>query len=335
MKLNLIKKSVFILALGFSYKLMAISEVDYQKNYQERVVPFYSSGETKSFKANDGVELSLHKIESGNKKLILILTGRTEPTSKYKEVVYDLKDQGYDFLLLDTRGQGHSGRELEDKQKGWVKSYKNYLTDLDQLFKLEKLQEKYSEIVFLGHSMGGAIGLRYAELNPGLFSKIIVNSPMIELKLNDKNERLVAAIMRMNVLMGKGKDYIPGGGPSRTEEHFEDNKVTSSLSRFEMARELERENKSLIMGASTNQWVLEGIKLGRKTFRSKKKLGATPVLLFQAGIEHFSRYKRQDKLCEKLKNCSRILVKNAKHEILMERDSIREPVMKKILSFLK
>jgi alpha-beta hydrolase superfamily lysophospholipase len=175
-----------------------------------------------------------------------------------------------------------------DKQKGWVKSYKNYLTDIDELFKAEMIKTEYSEIVFLGLSMGGAIGLRYAELNPGLFSKIIVNSPMIELKLGDKNERLVAGLMRLN-----------------------------------------------IMGASTNQWLLEGIKLGRKTFRKRSKLGSTPILLFQAGIEHFSRYKRQSKLYQELSHCALTLVKESKHEILMERDSIRTPVMKKILNFLK
>ncbi|MFT6070909.1 MAG: lysophospholipase [Bacteriovoracaceae bacterium] len=333
--MKLVKRSVFFLSLGLSIQANAISEIDYQKEYQAKVVPFFESGSTDSFKAKDGVELSFHRIEKGNKKLIFIMTGRTEPISKYKEVVYDLKDAGFDFLLLDSRGQGNSERELKDKQKGWVGSYKDYLTDIDELFKREELKSKYSEIVFLGHSMGAAIGLRYAELNPGLFSKIIVNSPMIELKLNDKNERLVATLMRINVLMGKGKDYIPGGGPAQAEGRFEENRVTSSQSRFEMARVLEREDPSLIMGASTNQWVLEGIKLGRKTYRKRKKLAKTPILLFQAGIEHFSRYKRQDKLCQELVNCEGHLIEEAKHEILMERDSIRGPVMKKILRFLK
>ncbi len=332
---KLIKRSVLFLSLGLSLQAQAISEIDYQKTYQDKVMPFYESGSTLSFKARDGVELSYHKIGKGNKKLIFIMTGRTEPTSKYKEVVFDLKDAGFDFLLLDARGQGYSERELKDKQKGWVKSYKDYLTDIDELFSTEDLKSKYSEIVFLGHSMGGAIGLRYAQLNPGLFSKIIVNSPMIELKLGDKNERLVATLMRLNVLMGKGKNYIPGGGPTRAEGRFEENKVTSSQSRFEMARVLEREEPRLIMGASTNQWVLEGIKLGRKTFRKRAKLAKTKMLLFQAETEHFSRYKRQDKLCKELVNCEANLIHGAKHEILMERDSIREPVMKKILSFLK
>ena len=43
------------------------------KEFQDKVVPFYDSGRTDSFKANDGVELSFHKITRGNKKLIFIL----------------------------------------------------------------------------------------------------------------------------------------------------------------------------------------------------------------------------------------------------------------------
>lgn len=326
---------ITVLGLSLSLSAMAISEKNFKENYDKLVSPFYWSGITSTIKARDGVRLSYHKINRGNKKLIFIMTGRTEPTSKYAEVVYDLKDLGYDFLLLDIRGQGYSERELADNQKGWVKSYQNYITDIEDLFQETKATQEYSEIVFLGHSMGGAIGLRYSEVHPKTFSKIVVNAPMLELKLNDKNEAVVSVFMRLKKLMGKGKDYIPGGGPTTSEGSFESSKVTSSMPRFEMARQLERDNDDLIMGASTNGWVLEGIKLGKKTFKKRKKLFKTPVLMFQAGDEHFSRYKRQDTLCEQHPSCTKHLLKEGKHELLMENDKIRNFVMNKIKVFLE
>lgn len=328
------RTTLAILGAFFSLSAMAITEENYKANFDKTVAPFYWSGSTNTLKARDGIRLSFHKINQGSKKLIFIMTGRTEATSKYAEVVYDLKDLGYDFLLLDSRGQGYSQRELADAQKGWVKSYKNYITDIEDLFKETKIQEKYSEIVFLGHSMGGAIGLRYAEVHPAVFSKIIVNAPMLELKLDGKSETVVAMFMRLKKLMGKGTDYIPGGGPVIEEGAFETNRVTSSQVRFEMARQLERDNNDLIMGASTNGWVLEGIKLGKKTFKKRKKLFKTPMLMFQAGVEHFSRYKRQDKLCKEHPSCTKYFVKEAKHELLMENDASRRFALDKIKKFL-
>ncbi len=322
------------LGLALSLNSFAISEINYKDNFDKLVRPFYSSGQTETIAARDGVKLSYHKINQGKKKLIFMMAGRTEAVSKYAEVVYDLKGEGYDFLLLDSRGQGLSERELSDIQKGWVKSYKNYITDIEDLFKALKIKENYSEVVFLGHSMGAAIGLRYAEVNPKDFSKIVVNSPMIELKLDDKNERVVAMYMRLKVITGGGTDYIPGGGPTTEESPFENNRVTHSPARFEMARDLERSNPDLIMGSATVKWVLEGIKMGRKTYKKRKKLFKTPILMFQAGIEHFSRYKRQDKICSQHPSCEKVLIKEGKHELLQEKDVIRNQVISKIKAFL-
>ena len=325
---------VTLFAALMSLNAMAISEDNYKVNYDKLVKPFFDAGRTETVAARDGVELSYHKINQDQKKLVFMMAGRTEAVSKYAEVVYDLKDLGYDFLLLDSRGQGLSERELGDIQKGWVKSYKDYITDIEDLFKELKVKENYSEVVFLGHSMGAAIGLRYAEVNPGVFSKVIVNSPMIELKLDDKNETVVAMFMRLKILTSDGTDYIPDGGPTTQEYPYENNRVTHSPARFEMARNLERENSELIMGSATVKWVLEGIKMGRKTYKKRKKLFKTPMLLFQAGIEHFSRYKRQDKICAQHPKCEKVLVKEGKHELLMEKDELRDQVMTKIKAFL-
>lgn len=326
--------TVVLLALFLGQSALAITEVNYKENYDKKVLPFFESGKTSDAVARDGVRLSYHKISQGSKKLIFMMAGRTEPVSKYAEVVYDLKDLGYDFLLLDSRGQGLSERPLEDPQKGWVKSYKKYITDIEDVFMQLQIKDRYEEVVFLGHSMGGAIGLRFAEVHPKAFSKIVVNSPMIELKLDDKNETVVAAFMRLQILLGKGKDYIPDGGPTTEEYPFENNRVTHSPARFEMARDLERNNTDLIMGSATNKWVLEGIKMGKKTYKKRRKLFKTPMMLFQAGIEHFSRYKRQDKICAQHPKCTKIKVEGAKHEVLMEKDEFRQPVIDKIKAFL-
>ena len=42
--------------------------------------------------------------------MLVISPGQGEPALKYAELVYDLKDTGYDIFVIDHRGQGASDR---------------------------------------------------------------------------------------------------------------------------------------------------------------------------------------------------------------------------------
>ena len=314
----------------------AINETNYQVEFQKKVLPYYQSGESQTFESFDTTRIHYHRLIKGNAKAIVILTGRTEPTNKYAEVVYDLKNLGYDFFLMDSRGQGHSQRLIpEDKHKQYIKKYQHWKDDLKLLFDLDITPRGYSEVVFLGHSMGGAIGLNFAESYPKAFSKIIVSSPMIELLLEGKNESLVYTAMSFLKLIGRGKSYIPGGDRGTFDNPFKTNRGTHSKVRHQMARLLEKEDEFLLMGAATVKWLIEGIQLGRKTYKNRKKLNSIPMLLFQAEDDRFSRYERQNKLCEKHPNCQKFFMEGSKHEMLMEKDDIRQSVLTKIKAFLK
>jgi hypothetical protein len=65
---------------------------------------------------------------------VVILQGRNECIEKYYETIGDLSRRGLGVAIMDWRGQGGSDRLLRDREKGFVRSYDDYVADLDQFF---------------------------------------------------------------------------------------------------------------------------------------------------------------------------------------------------------
>ena len=60
---------------------------------------------------------------------VVISSGRIESLIKYKEVVYDFYQNGYSVFIHDHRGQGLSGRMLDNSQIGYVGNFSEYVDD--------------------------------------------------------------------------------------------------------------------------------------------------------------------------------------------------------------
>ena len=85
---------------------------------------------------------------------VLVLGGRTEFMEKYGEAIAEINLRGFDAFSLDWRGQGLSDRMLADPTRGYIKSFVNYLDDLE-LF-LDKIVRPNCSgpLVGVAHSMG-------------------------------------------------------------------------------------------------------------------------------------------------------------------------------------
>lgn len=309
-----------------------------EDNYKEKLVtdvfPFYDQGVSSTFTGIDGIEINYHTIKRGMKTAIVIIPGRTEPTRKYAEVVWDLRYEKADFFLMDHRGQGYSGRMLTDSHKGYVEKFEHYIDDFDKFLQQQVLNQGYEKIYLIAHSMGGAIGLYHHILKGRTFDKIVAVAPMLEVETGSFSHTFTLNYLRFLTVMGLGENYVHGADRGSVDFPFENNEVTHSEARFQMARDLERDNLFLVMGGATNHWVVEALAAGRKISRKKKKLKDVPILMLQAGKDTFVRSRRQNKVC-KLKNCRKVRFEDAKHEILMESDDIRNDAMREIIEFLR
>jgi lysophospholipase len=325
---------LFTIMILIQATAFGVTEDNYKEKLETDVFPFYDQGVSSTFKGVDGFDINYHTIKRGMKTAIVIIPGRTEPTRKYAEVVWDLRDEKADFFLMDHRGQGYSQRMLTDPHKGYVEKFEHYIDDFDKFLQQQVLNQGYEKIYLIAHSMGGAIGLYHHILKGRTFDKIVAVAPMLEVETGSFSHTFTLNYMRFLTVMGLGENYVHGADRGSVDFPFENNEVTHSEARFQMARDLERDNLFLVMGGATNHWVVEALVAGRKISRKKKKLRDVPILMLQAGQDTFVRSRRQNKVC-KLKNCRKVRFEDAKHEIIMESDDIRNDAMKEIIEFLR
>jgi len=183
--------------------------------------------------------------------------------------------------------------------------------------------------------MGAAIALWHQIKKGKTFSKMVLSAPMLEIITGANSPRLVENYMNVLRLIGNGTEYSSGSGKGDVNTPFKNNRVTRCLERFQMARNLERKNTDLIMGGTTNQWVLESLRIGHKIYKNKHKLKEMPILIFQAGKDLYSEVTRQNRICESLDTCRKIFMPTSYHEMFQERDSIRNRIVDETISFLR
>jgi lysophospholipase len=68
----------------------------------------------------------------------------------------------------------------------------------------------------------------------------------------------------------------------------------------------------------------------------KERAGAlaTPILMLQAGKDEVVEVEGQNIVCSKAQKCRKIVFDSSRHEILNEKDSIRNQALQHILQFI-
>ncbi len=324
------KTTLALLTLLISSVALAIPEETFRTQWREEVLPFFEGLPSGVLRNRQGLELTYFAHRSAaNQKVLVILPGRTEPARKYAEVLFDLRNEGYDLVLLDHQGQGESGRLLRDTEKGHVARFDDYVRDVEQLMSEVVLPLK-KDIYILAHSMGGTIATLYLKRHPGIVKKAVLSAPMLELDTTPYTEPVARIYAGLLVILGKGSTYAPGQVPY-VNLPFEGNTVTHSEVRYQASSELIAQRPELAVGGATVRWVNQALKVTRRIDRAQI---STPVLLFQAGQELVVKNGRQNTFCRS-SFCRMLKFPEARHEILMEKDSIRGAALQEILKFFR
>jgi acylglycerol lipase len=141
-----------------------------------------------SLKAADGKMLFAQSWSPDiiSEKLIILIHGLGEHSSRYESWASLFTDKGYTFLSMDLRGHGRS-----EGKKGHTSSIKQLLNDIDLLFnKADEFFPGYKKILY-GHSMGGTLALNYVILRNRPIDALIVTSPWLKL-VNEPSGMLLA-----------------------------------------------------------------------------------------------------------------------------------------------
>ena len=256
---------------------------------------------------------------------IAILPGRAEFIEKYFEVIGELLSRNFDVAILDWRGQGLSGRLVNDPRKGHIGDFRAYERDLDAL--AEQVLEPYCRPPWfaLGHSMGAAIALAKAHSGSSPFARMVLTAPMIDI-YGLRFERGMRILAKVLVLLGQGRRFVPGGSPkSYMSASFEGNLLTSDSSRHARAAAIIEAAPELSIGDPTIAWINAAFRfLRRFEDVAYPRRILTPILIVAAGADRIVDTAATEYFARRLKAGKCLTLAHARHEILMERDPLRE-----------
>ncbi len=282
---------------------------------------------------------------SGFEKTLVIVPGRVESYLKYKELAYEFHQQQFNVFIVDHRGQGLSQRLLDDKHKGYVDCFEDYVDDLNSFIDNHVIAATTTanKPYLLAHSMGGAISCRYLQSYPEKIQAAVLSSPMIAINSGKTPHSLanvlVSCLDKVNQIFSNNPWYFIGQG-DYTETPFSENHLMQSQLRYQIFTQLYQQIPSLKLGGVTLKWLKAAEQVRIKIFKNMPAL-STPLIVLQASEDTIVSNSAQDDFCQQLhqqhsQSCTNgkaAVIDGARHELLFEKDCYRKQALTLVLDW--
>ena len=147
-----------------------------------------SEAQSFELRTADGLSLSAQAwMPSAPRAVIAVVHGIAEHSGRYAWLAEQAKRLGFGVVSVDLRGHGRSPGE-----RSYVERFDDYLLDADAL--LAKAQELAAgrPLFLMGHSMGGAIALRWLAQRSRSVAGLVLSSAA--LKIGGDVPRLLVAL---------------------------------------------------------------------------------------------------------------------------------------------
>lgn len=278
--------------------------------------------------------LSCHKTPLAH---IVFIEGLSEYAEKTFELARDFNRMACNFSVLDRQGQGKSDRYLPDRDRQHSQGVDHDVDDIIR-FCRDHVPEG-DPIILLGHSTGGLIALMALEKEPALFKGAILVAPLLGIAspLARDKESYIANLPLPPTFAGR---YIPGGRgwtPRESKlslykpEHFSSDPVRNKIHDY-----WPQKDRDLRSGSPTLRWIVE---ICRAIIRTRvpgftEKIDK-PVLIFTAGQDVLINNDPTLTLAGRLKRATHHHYPDGKHELYLEKDDIRDSLLRRTHDFLK
>ena len=311
--------------------------------------------------AGTSVPLRVARFEADAPRAVcLVLNGQTEFIEKYFEVIDDLLRRGFSVATLDWRGQGGSGRLTANPRKAHIDDFGQYDADLDAVIRqvVKPMQaglprgakpliggedgsqagrtpvaslamrraEGELKVIALAHSMGGHILLRRLHDRQKEFSAVALCAPMIGIQPRGVPWWMVAAMARLLNRRAPSRNFVWGmAGRDHVTLPFERQIVTSDPMRYRRSQEMLAAHPELSLNGPTWGWLaaaLQSITLLHASGYAESI--QTPALFFAAGKDRICNSDALHAFAARMPQADCVTVVGAEHEILMERDVLRD-----------
>lgn len=267
---------------------------------------------------------------------LLFLPGRGDHYEKYLESLAELHESGLNVTAFDWRGQGGSGRMLDDPSIGHIEDFGIWIDDLTQIYE-NWSKDNPGPHFLMSHSMGGHLVMRaLAEksINP---DGVILSAPMLGLVADP-----IPFFIRYNVVKFLTKIGLAEKHAWKvSEKPFSSESarakiLTHDIERYEDEMFWWQHRPYVKLGPASWRWVEQAM----KSTRALEKANAiehieTKILILATTADQLVDTDRIIEDAARLPNCELILYgKEAAHELLRESDSVRDNCMEHIGQFI-
>jgi lysophospholipase len=255
---------------------------------------------------------------------VVLIHGRTEFIEKYFETINDLRRRGFAVVTFDARGQGGSDRLLSNPRKGHVRDFADHVNDFETIMQEVVLPDCPPPYYVLAHSTGAAIALLSAERMRTQIDRMVLTAPLFRLSYGSAKLLSFASGILMN--LGLGEAFAPGAGATMLQmQPFSGNPLTSDPERYQRTLAITSSNPALGIGGATIGWVDAAMRACcRLDEPDTAEAIPMPVLIVLGGAESIVSNQAAESFARRVKTVAYLRIPGARHEILMERDELRD-----------
>lgn len=276
--------------------------------------------------AKDGRKLrAVHAIPNSPKGTVVLLCGRGDFIERWFETIGDFLRRGFAVATFDFRGQGGSQRVVVDRYRDGLRNFSEYDDDFASFMTQVVLPDCPPPFFAVGHSTGGLILLR-ALTRRTWFERAVLSAPLLGVDVGIWPMPLVRFLCSFLPKIGLGRLFLPGQSKRPlTPQSFPGNNLTSDQRRFQQSTRTLAEKPDLGLGGPTFSWLNAALRsMDRINAESAKATFRAPILIVAAGRDRVVDNEAIRQFCAAATGVSLAIIPEARHEILFERDSIRE-----------
>lgn len=260
---------------------------------------------------------------------VLLFPGRTEYIEKYGGAAADLANRGFATLVIDWRGQGLADRMLEDRRMGHVTRFADYQKDVAAMLRAARALDLPRPFYLLGHSMGGAIGLR-AVMEGLAVQACAFTGPMWGIYMSPLMRPVGWATTRIGPVLGLGNRLTPSTSLDFyvLSQPFEGNELTHDPDMYRMMQAQLHAHMDLGLGGPSLIWLREA--LNECKVLARRASPDVACITFLGTAETIVDCDAVRARMQIWPRGSLDLVTGARHEVLMEKPDIRAQVFDRL-----
>ncbi len=299
---------------------------------QQAINKYINSGYLQSF---DGLNLYyeyfLCENAVGN---VVIVHGLSEFTKKFHELAMFFLNNRYNVFIYDQRGHGYSGRQTDNLEFLFVKSYKDYVTDLEYIIDNVVKPVSSLPITIYSQSMGGAVTGLYLQKHPTDIKEVVFSAPMLCPWMNNTPRFLARFVARLGCFFqGEDKPFLKVTPFSPKSVHH--TSTVLSKPRFKTYMKMRIDDKRYQMSQLTNRWVEQTTRVQKWLLNKKRcKNITTRCLILSAEKDTIVLEKPQREFSKLLPDCKFVTIKGAKHTIFGSTKEVMEQYFSEMRKFL-